>query len=57
MVFEVAFINPKSTDKLNNMFKEITTPDGLYVIASAGDEFQISLVSDDRNATYAAVVY
>lgn len=56
-LFEVSLTNPKIKDKNTCMFKEVTTPDGLYVIAEPGDEFQISLFSEDRNAFYAAVMY
>lgn len=38
MQFEVVLLNPKNSEK-NNMYKEITTPDGLYVIAAPDDEF------------------
>jgi predicted esterase YcpF (UPF0227 family) len=56
MNFEVSFINPKIQERKAAQFREITTPDGLYVLANSGDEFQITLYSEDKTNSYAAVV-
>jgi len=38
MKFEVIIYNPKMDIK-HNLFREMTTPEGLYIIATPGDEF------------------
>lgn len=39
MNFEVAFVNPKIAERKAALFREVSTPDGLYVIANPGEEF------------------
>ncbi len=36
--FEVILFNPKLGSK-SNVYREMTTPEGLYIIASPDDEF------------------
>lgn len=53
--FEVILFNPKLGSK-SNVYREMTTPEGLYIIASPDDEFQLMVNSEDQQGNFSIEV-